>query len=182
MNPNDLLMHVSRLLSDETITRLIDDPIDRVTVDFLKEDYSSLSDRQFMEVLQRYIDRLTASSGFFGGRCKPFQTSMQTVDLLSTLYQGTHSQGYAGALDDFSNPQYDGVNLVICKLAESIKSFMKQQYQSWVKTRFIDSLDWDTKRALAEMLYNQKKSELPPDMQQLPLARLAHYLFELLCL
>lgn len=114
------------------------------------------------------------------GRISASAALDEAISILERDYHGMQASGYYGALLDAADLSQAGIELVLARLAELVKTRRRQIYVRWVAARNIDPTDWRTKCALATMLIRQCRNWMPSELKRCPAEQLADYLPELL--
>jgi hypothetical protein len=92
--------------------------------------------------------------------------------LLEEGYRGTYSDGYYGALQDAIDPSYSGLELVLERMATTLKTRCREIYVRWVLDRHITSANWEVRCALAALLIDRCREWMPPELKSCPAEQL----------
>lgn len=184
--PEGSLLDVSNILRRKApearalrrqVAELVDNEVARR---FWRDDFGFYKDAEgFISRVTRPPASHADFNALIAGLCRHLQASAlpaslplppgsaldEAMALLDQSYEGVHANGYYAALLDALDASPEGVQLVLARLAELIKARQRSLYVRWVITRNITLVDWDTKRALADLLLRRCRPWLPPEMQ-----------------
>ena len=143
--------------------QLIDDPVDTAVGTFSCCVERPNSHRQFHDVLSEFVFHVHQDSTACLHRLTRSQARDEAVALLEQAYEGTHADGYHAALRDANDPSQAGMQVVLSRLAEVIKSHRRRNHRRWVFVHCIDPGDWHTKRDVAAVLLERFRLLLPAE-------------------
>lgn len=175
-----ILDRVAGLLDDRLIAQCIDAPIDKAFDEFNCPEEDGYSQQRFLETAARFIAHVHEKALPGGRKPTASQARDEAVALLSQAYEGTYAGGYQGAILDAADESGPGTELVLARMAESIKRQRRHMYARWLKERHIGSADWSTKCAMAVILLERCHESLPPELRQCTPEQLAEDVFDLL--
>ena len=165
-----LLARVTTLLAEEHLQQRIDDPITIARDSFECPQTPEYSEKEFRHLIADFWRRMWRH---MAGQDPGLTVALgEAISLLEAGYQGTHSDGYDGALTDALNPG-TGHQVVVHRIAEIFKDRRRAAYIQWVFDRYVNSADWEVRCALVALLLDRHREELPPQLQQYPPAWLA---------
>jgi len=176
------LERLADLLNGEKTTERIDEPIDRAFHEYVIPSDFEFSHERFHEVTGDFIKFLHEKAPLPGGKLTLTQAHDEAIAFLDQSYQGTHKDGYHGAMLDASDPRQPGIVLVLQRLVELIKAWQRRKYIRWVVSRHIDPADWRLKCAIAELLITRNRDLLPPKIAESSPAQYADLLESLFIL
>jgi len=177
-----ILEQLTDLLDGGTLAEQIDAQIDRAFHEYGLPPQSGFSHEQFHQVTAEFIKFLYEKASLPGGKLTLSQAHDEAIAILGQFYQGTHGDGYHGAVLDASDPEQPGISLVLFRMADVVKTRQRQKYTRWVVSRHIDPADWHLKRSIAELLIERNRELLPPEIVQSSPGQWADHLTELLTL
>ena len=176
----EILGRVTDLLDERRIAQHIDERIDKALDEFDCPTDSGYSHRQFTETVARFLSHVHEVALPGSRKLTASQARDEALALLSHTYDGAFASGYLGAILDAADASSPGLVLVLARMAESIKRRRRQQYARWLRVRYIDSVDWPTKCAMAAVLIDRLQESLPPELRQCPPEQLADEVYDLL--
>ncbi len=177
-----ILDQVAGLLDEQRLEQQIDEPIDRALETFSAVEHDPYSHQLFIETTARFVQRVYEQSFSPSRKLTTLHARDEAIALLERAYRGTHASGYHGAVLDAADPSGPGLELVVARIAEALKSERRQMHMRWVESRYIDSADWPTKCAMASILIERCRVNLPPELHSCPPEQLAEDVFDLLAL
>jgi len=177
-----ILDQVTGLIDEQLMVQQIDEPIDRALASFGSVEHEPYSHPRFTETTARFVKHVFDHALSPGRRLTVSQARDETTALLGLAYRGTYAIGYHGAILDAADPSDPGLELVLARIAELIKSERRQLHLRCVEFRYIDSADWPTRCAMASLLIERCREHLPPELRSCPPEQLADDVFDLLAL
>jgi hypothetical protein len=176
----EILDRVTDLLDEGRIAQHIDERIDKALDEFDCPTDSGYSHPQFTETVARFLTHVHEVALPGSRKLTASQARDEALALLSHAYDGAFAGGYHGAILDAADASSPGLELVLARMAESIKRQRRQQYSRWLRVRYIDSVDWPTKCAMAAVLLARCQEFLPPELRQCPPEQVAEEVYDLL--
>jgi hypothetical protein len=157
-----LLNTISSLLDERQIQKEIDIPLD-----MSKEKYQICGSEPISQmVFNQEIAAFLRHVYLHGRRVSKYlcddQSLAEAVFLLDNYYQGANSNGYDAALIDALANGRQGLELVICQLAESIKALERKKYIQWVFYGKVNHMNWRSRCRLFAA-YQKKNRHLLPE-------------------
>lgn len=86
----------------------------------------------------------------------------EAVHWITSGSGGQADGGFSAALLNARDDNSPGLELLYLRLGEQLKGQLRQTYVNWVFTRHIDPCDWAINRAIAEILLERLRLDLPP--------------------
>ena len=126
-----------------------------------------------------FLQAISKDTCLYGCRLTLESAHREAVFLLNHFYQGLHHPGLDGALDDASNPDYDGLAVVLARLTAAMKDYWRQKHLSRVKYRYLDAVDWRTKHIMLQLLLARSPIPLEPPLSNWSLQQLSGSLLRL---
>ena len=90
--------------------------------------------------------------------------------------------GYDDAVLDAADPEQPGLELVLTRMTDLMKSRQRERYHRWIAARHIDPVDWGTKCAMAHILLERCRHRLPTTLRECSPPQMADHVLELLTL
>jgi len=174
-----ILEIAASMLDERTSSRQIDEPIDAVLEEFVSglcpDDSADM-----LESVAGFVQRVHGTALPVRRSLTSAQARDEAMSLLRTGYQGTHADGYAGAVLDSFGEESPGISLVIARVAEALKARRRQEYTQWVESRWIQAASWPVRCAMATLLVSRLADLLPPELRNCRPDHLADHVHELL--
>ncbi len=108
------------------------------------------------------------------------QARAEALAILEEGYKSASDHGYSAAFLDASDPKINGLEVVLSQLAELITIRTRYRYIKWIYATCLETVDWQTKCLVVEMILKRWKSVLPKSILSCTAAQLADYLPELI--
>jgi len=157
-----ILTEILDLLDEDRLSRKIDEPIETIVRDFLKEPLGPFSLSVFHQVISEFVQQVHERGVLFRQRLPPEESCAEAISIIKNSYQNPHTVGYKAALLDAKNEGLDGLQLVVTHMAEAIKAGERGKYTQWVLESRLIPLDWETKFQITQLLLNRLRPFLPP--------------------
>ena len=160
-----IILNIYAALDDHLIAQRFDGPIDQGLRTFQYEATYPVTRQNFHRIIARFTDYLyeTALKASWKISCRDPLT--HAIYLLENHYQGTYSQWYMGAWLDATDDQQDGMDTVLQRMAEAVKAMERQEYIQWVFVAHYESLPWNLRCVVTDILLQQYRQFLPPIFQ-----------------
>lgn len=168
---------IMMLLDGKQMANEIDDPIDQAAQAFRWETEEGCSHRDFNRIIGRFVSHIYKTGLRLPRHLSTEEALAEAVSLLRKDYPGDHDDGYDVALMDASDTKLEGMELILSRLAESIKEVEREKYMEWVFIDNVDQLDWNAKLRIAAVYRKRNTEFFPPDLLALNPSRLAHHLW-----
>jgi len=159
-----ILERIFFLLEETKVRREIEDPIDEILTSVEITSQPSVSLDEFHQAIADFIRKTYRYGLRLSRELSLSQARSEAICLLEQLYQGSHSKGYEAALLDLTNPELDGLNVVLAVLAEGIKVRERERYIRWVFASQLDPSDWQTKCEIAELMIDRLRPFLHEEL------------------
>jgi hypothetical protein len=179
-SPKKVLDRLFDLLNDERIEKVIDEPIDLAVHTFQLKIKLPITHSEFKRVISAFVHHLYKKGLRLPRHLYGHKAFAEAVYLLESSYLNEGSKGYDGALLDAVGTNMEGFELVLSRLAESIKSAEREKYIIWAFTDNFFNLNWEFQKSIVSFYLIQNKALLPAELCDLDPARLVdcfHKLF-----
>lgn len=170
-----IIQKVFQLLDEERIQKQIDEPIEQAVKQFQFHSETPPTRQEFHRILGDFVRRLYEFGLPLRQTLSASQALNEAVAILQHGYVSQSAQGYEAALLDCKYPHQNGIEFVLRQMAEAVKAGERQKYFNWIFARYIDTLDWQMKCRIAEMLLQRGKDFLPPELLHCPPAQFADH-------
>ncbi len=167
-------------LDSSVLSQAIDEPIDRAREAFHTTIQPPLDRETFDRLIAEFVRYLRRTG------CRLRRDSSQAscwsdaTRLLDSLGGSRGATGYELALLDVLHDACACMEDILVLLADAIKSVERSEYRAWVYATEIDSLDWDVKCRLVEVVMDLNGGELRGSLRGCNLDHLPHHLEALL--
>jgi len=159
-----VIEQITALLDETRLAQAIDEPIDTATEAYCCHVGTPDSCRQFNDIISEFVFHVYKNAQACPRKLNRSQACDEAVDLLEQAYEGTHANGYHAALLDATDTSQGGMDVVLSRITDIIKSRLRQNYRRWVFAHCIDPGDWRAKCDIAAILLD-RCSPLPPGKQ-----------------
>ena len=150
-----IIERITALLDETHLIRIIDEPIDAAAETHQCHVEVPESHRQFHDLISEFVFHVYKHAQACPRQLTRSQSRDEAVALLEPAYAGTHTNGYHAALLDATDTSQGGMGIVLSRLADIIKSGLRQDYRGWVFAHFIDPADRRVKCDVAALLLEQ---------------------------
>ena len=168
------------LISAEYIEENITAPLDYITFMFHQREDVEYSHKNFHKTIAEFIQTVSEKTTLYGCKLTLEKAHAEAVSLLNNFYRGLYGKGIDGAIDDASNPNTDGMALVISNFNESLKNYAQQKHINMVEYRYINSVGWQMRYTMTKLLLAKSDIHLVPPMDKCSIEQLSDRLFELI--
>jgi hypothetical protein len=177
---NELLERLTSLLAEESLQLRIDEPVDDAAAGFKCPEVAECSQTQFHQTIAQFLCYVREQV-LANGKAPLWPEGLgEAMALLEDGYHGTYSDGYYGALQDALDPSYSGLEMVLERMAGTIKVRWRETYARWAIARYVASADWEVRCALTALIIDRCGEWLPPELQRCQAAQLEGCIPELL--
>lgn len=175
----ELLRLLTDLLTEESLRHRIDEPVDAAIAECEHPEASECSQQDFHRaVADLFVHLRDRVWSVATGRAA--SSLDEAMSLLQSGYRGTHCDGYDGALQDAVDPSLPGLELVLARMAEAVKTQCRRTYIQWIMDRYVMCADYDTRCSLTALLMDRCREWLPPELQRCPPEQMVGCIPELL--
>ena len=151
------------LLDEDCIRKEIEEPIEKAAAGFKFDRKEPFTYAQFKRLIADFVQHINEHGLRLPKRIFPSRAFSNAVDILETGYTGAYAQGYEAARLDASNPELNGIMVVLCGMTEAIKHIERRKYIQGVLRIHLTHLDWHERGEIAKFLIERCASILPPD-------------------
>lgn len=149
-------------LDEEKIRRRIDEPIEAVLGAFTDELARCPELPPADEILTQFVERIYRQG--LRAPWKAADAEAMALMLLERHYRSQQREGYYAAVLDATGQVPGGLTFVLTQLAEIIRTKERQEYVNGVFIRRIDPSNWRLRCAMVEILRQQYRPLLPPEL------------------
>lgn len=178
-SPKRVLDRLFDLLNDELIEKVIDEPIDLAVHTFQLKIALPITHSEFKRVISAFVHHLYKKGLRLPQHLSGHKAFAEAVYLLESYYLNEGSKGYDGALLDAVGTNMEGFELVLSRLAESIKTAERKKYIIWAFTDNLFNLNWKYRKSIVSFYLRQNEALLSAAIRDLDPARLVDCFHEL---
>ena len=149
-------------LDESLIHGKIDEPVEKAAETFRYQQKSSLDYQLIHRILSDFVNHIYTTG--LQSDWIISDSLAETLLILDRFYQGTSFNGYAGAMIDAANNKSGGIDGVLLRLKEIIKTTERQKFIKAVFTSAIDHGDWPLKCQIVQSLLEKYQPILPPEL------------------
>lgn len=179
---NQILGRLALLLDEGLISQQIDEPIDQAFARISVPNAPTHSHSQLQTAITDLVQLLYAGGATSGRQLARSQARDEAITILEQAYGGHAVDGYYHAVLDAADPEQSGLALVLARLTDLVKARRRQMYMRWVAARHIDPTNWQTKRAMAQVLLERCRHRLPRPLRDCPPEQMADHVLALMML
>lgn len=179
-----LLDRLRREVDESVLAATIDEPIDRVVDETPAQNQraEAFSVEGFHRMLTRLVQRIYREALPVPRTLTDEQSFAIGLNWLENHYVSQGARGYAAAMLDAADENWDGIHLVCRALADAMKQEFRRMKVSALLTRILAPFDWRRRIALVHACFDHCKELLPATMTALPPAQLVDELPAILLL
>ena len=174
-----VLDRLSDLLDEERLAKEIDEAVDVETHKFQLKISPPITTSKFNRIVSSFVRNIYKTGLRLPIHLSDSAATAEAVYLLENYYQNEGSKGYDGALFDAVGTNIQSFELVLARLAESIKWVERTKYIKWVFADNFLNLDWKQQHHIVCCYLRQNKALLPAELYDLNPARLVDCFQEL---
>jgi hypothetical protein len=163
------------LLGYQRIAVEVDQHLDQAVQAFRFEVRDPLTESSFREIVSEFVRHVYEMGLRLPRRLPGSEALSEAIFLLEAYYQGGYTEGYDGALFDAMQGNLEGLELVLSRLGESIKTIERSKYVNWVFADHFDRLDWEARRQLVTTYMKRYGDSLTPALREINPARLVDH-------
>jgi len=178
--PEKVLDTIMDLLNEERISSEVDEPIDYATQGFRLEVTTPISHAGFNRLVAAFVQNIYRQALRLQRYLSEQEAFTEAVFLLESYYEGGYTKGYDGALLDATGSNLEGLELVLSRLAESIKVAERVKYVEWVFADNVYHLDWKTRYRIIAVHLKRNEEFLSADLHDSDPARFVNHLHDLI--
>jgi len=156
----EILEQLRRLLGDETLVALIDDPIDAAVQGLQKSDAPIETQAEFLDVVAGFLQHVYARAFPTGKQLAHTQARAEAIDLLERGFPS----GYRAALWETNHPLGYGRTGVMEELARLLKTRLRRAHAQWVFASIVGQLDWPMRCRVAALILQNWGDRRPPEL------------------
>jgi len=166
-NPDNAKMIIDQileLLDEEHLKRQIDDPIDAV-INRLEFDHTKpFTCKLFHKAIAKLVGHIYEQA--LRIKLNLSRPLGEAIFLLDRFYQGGTPCGYEAALLDAADTKRCGLEIVLARLVEIIKTREREKYIGAVLAHRLGPADWPTRCEIAAILIDRYRSFLSPELKR----------------
>lgn len=150
-----IIERITALLDETHLAQTIDEPIDAAAEAHCCRVETPDSHRQFHDIISEFVLHIHKHAQSCPRKLTRSQARDEAIALLEQAYEGTHANGYHAALLDATDTSQGGMEVVLSRITDIIKSRLRQNHRRWVFAHCIDPGDWRAKCDIAAILLDR---------------------------
>lgn len=155
-------------------------PLDSIATEFINREEVEYSHGLFHNTIAEYIQVVSEKTGLYGSKLTLEAAHRDAIFVINHFYRGRHDDGMDGALNDALNPAFKPMALVIANLSKALKDHIYRKHMHAVEYHHIDSVDWQTRCMMTELLLAEGSLPLESPMDTWSIGQLSGCLFGLI--
>ena len=167
--PEKVLENLIDLLVDEQIAKKVEDLAAQV---FSLNIATPITHSEFNRVIAAFVRHIFQSGIQLPRQLSDREALSEAVFLLKRYYQNEGAKGYDGAMIDAIGGDIECLEMVLSRLAESIKLAEREKYVQWAFVDNYSMLDWEERQCVVSAFMKQNETLLPAELLELGPARL----------
>ena len=175
-----IISEILHLTDEKYLCSRINHPIEQAVLSFEIEGKDPVTQQRLLFVIGNFIHHLQERDIGIKKKLSELQAQSEALAILDQHYRNSTSQGYYAAFLDATNPDLDGLNVIISQMADIIITVERKKHIDWVYTARIESLDWKEKTEIVDVLLESWEPFLPPSILGCSPAQLADHLPQLI--
>ncbi len=158
---SEIIDGIIDLIKEDHVREQYEEPITQVLVEFDYDSETEVDHALFLKITGRFVQHIFAQAWKPRQQLSPRQAKAEAIRMLQNDYRGDAGSGLEGAYLDAIDPGYDGLGFVLKQMAEILSAKARQNHFRWVFGTRLDTLDWATRRAVANELLMRWKQSSP---------------------
>jgi hypothetical protein len=182
MNLTDQMQILDRvldLLNEKNIADKIDVRIEKALQLYSIIELGNCSSDEFKKIIASLYMRIYGKETMESTFNNEDEALKEAIWILEKYYKGNETAGYDGALFDATLNSSDGLQLVLERFIEIIKTKEQNKYITQTFNTLIDPSDWKLRYEITVDLVNRFKHLYSPELKNLPPIQLVSHLEEL---
>ena len=174
-----ILDQILELLNEKNIADKIDKPIAEAVQNQKINTIGNCTKNEFSRIITSVYMCIFSHENFDIIGDKETEARGETIWILEKYYKGNETTGYDGALFDATLNSSDGLQLVLERFIEIIKTLEQNKYIAQTFNILIDPSDWKLRYEITVNLLKRFKHLYSPELKNLPPIQLVSHLEEL---
>ncbi len=152
---------IMRLMDGAYLARFFDEPVDRAAAQYGVPHDWAYSHESFQLNIARFVQHVYASALLCPEHLTLSEARDEAVSLLADAPLHAERDVYCAALIQVESEGAEGLVAVLLALAQAVKAQRRSQHEREVRLHLVETADWRTRRAIAELLIT-KWPQWPP--------------------
>ena len=157
----EIIEMITAKLDRSLIKSRFDEPIYRVTEQFVYEAKLPVSHKAFKRTIADFVQQIYQKA--LNAPWMLTDPLAEAISLLENHYRSSvYGSGYDAAVSDADDPAQGGIQTVLTGMAESIKDIERQKYIDGIFTWYLHSCSWELQCEIAWTLLEDYQPFIPP--------------------
>ena len=167
-------------LNEQVLVDKIDIPIEKASRLYSITESVNCTSKEFRQIIasiyRRIYEQETIEFTFYNES----EALIQAIWILEKYYKGYETTGYDGALYDTTKNSSDGLEIVLERFIEIIKTIERNKYITQTFQSLLDPSDWNLRYEITIELLNRFDRYCSPELKNLEPIQLVSHLEELI--
>ena len=157
----EIIDKIITALDEKLLSSRIDEPLEQARKSFSPVKAGNCDNKRIHMILSDFYQAVHEK--MYHDNTAACDCLMEVLTLLEKHYKGNLSDGYIAAMMD-SRQGDNGIEIVLHRLADIIKTTEREKYVCGVFSTYIDPGNWRLKCNIVEVLQRKYKKILPPNI------------------
>jgi hypothetical protein len=180
LDAEKIVEKVFNLIDEQYLNHLIDAPIGNAADGFVFKQTDPVTYKDFIHAASTFVRHLYKHGLGVRQTLSDSQSRTEALTILEKGYQGPYGRGWYAAFLDASRSKLHGLEFVLSKMAEVIKTSAREKHLAWVYSSQISFAGWPTRCMIVKILLERWEPFLSPHILGCPSPQLADHLPELI--
>jgi hypothetical protein len=176
LSPDQVLDNIMELLDVDRMAIEIDEPLNQAAQSFQQEVPVPITHPAFNQVVSAFARHVYSCGLRLPRNLSGEEALSEAIHILNKYYEGVNTWGYDGALLDATSANLEGLELVLFRLAESLKELERTKYVEWVFASNLYPLEWEMHHQVVFAFLKRNREFLPAELQDIDPARIIDHL------
>jgi hypothetical protein len=174
------LRRMCESLDEETLRRVIDDPLEDAASGFQRDATGCISHRQLLDVTGRFVAHLYRNALPMPVHMTEEQARAEALYILESGYPSESGERFDDAYSHAIDPLFDGVAQVLDTVKEIVRARLRRDYDEGVLETELVPLDWSRKRQITTLAMRELWNYLPDNLRGQSITSMTEILEDLL--
>jgi len=167
-------------LNEQVLINKIDVQIEKAIRLYSSTESVNCTSEEFRQIIASIYRRIYEQDTLNSTIYNESEALIQAIWILEKYYKGYETTGYDGALYDTTKNSSDGLQIVLERFIEIIKTIERKKYITQTFNSFIDPSDWNLRYEITIELLNRFDRYCSPELKNLEPIQLVSHLEELI--
>jgi len=178
-SPDQVLDNIMELLDADRMAIEIDEPLNEAAQSFQEEVPAPITHSAFNQAVSAFVRHVYSCGLRLPRNLSGEEALSEAIHILNKCYEGVNTWGYDGALRDATCANLEGLELVLFRLAESLRELERAKYVEWVFASNLYALEWEIHHQVVSAFLKRNREFLPTELRGIDPARLVDHLPDL---